>query len=203
MYKEEFKKNKTSWVNSLMSGISLDENQKEVPWMTYKAISYLKDFVKKDQEIFEFGSGASTLFFARNCKNVTSIETNKRWKSIIEERLKENNLTNSQINLMEDGLENENYENFLLRHCEEHSDVANQRKKQFDIIIIDSIKRYKCSTNILSSLKKGGIIILDDSERKNYKKIFDYYQEQGLKRKDFEGISPGQLRIKNTTIFSY
>jgi len=190
MYKEEFKKNKTSWVNSLMSGLSLDEDSKEVPWMTYKAIKHLKDFVNKDQEIFEFGSGASTLFFARNCKNVTSIETNKRWKSIIEEKLKANNLTNSKIHLMEDGIDNENYENFL-----------KPQNQKFDIIIIDSIKRHKCSINILNSLKEGGIIILDDSERKNYKKIFDYYEQQGLKRKDFEGISPGQLRIKNTTIF--
>jgi len=191
MYKEEFRKNKTSWVNSLMSGLSLDENNKEIPWFTYKAIKFLKGFVNKELEVFEYGSGSSTLFFAHNCKNVTSIETNKMWKNIIEEKLRNNNLVNSKIYLMVDGLENQNYENFLKNSGD-----------KFDIIIIDSIKRYKCSINIINSLKKGGIIILDDSERWNYEKIFDHYKDLGLHRLDFEGISPGQLRIKNCTIFS-
>lgn len=192
MYKEEFKKYKISWVNSLMSGISMDEDHQEVPWMTYKAIEFLKSFVNKDQEIFEFGSGASTLFFARNCKNVTSLETRKMWKNIIEERLKENHLNNSKIHLMEDGLINENYEFFL-----------KTLNKKFDIIIIDSLKRYKCALNILDYLKEDGLIILDDSERDNYKKIFDHYKNLGLKESNFQGIAPAQLRIKNTTIFKY
>ena len=192
MYKEEFKKNKASWVNSLMSGISMDENGKEIPWMTYKAIHFLKDFVTKHKnlEVFEFGSGASTLFFARHCKNVTSIETNPRWQEIITKKLAENNLTNSQIHSMTDGLDNENYENFL-----------STLNKKFDIIIIDSIKRYKCAINIPHFLKENGLIILDDSERKNYKKIFDFYTNQNFQQSNFPGISPGQLRIKNTTIF--
>ena len=191
MYKEEFRKNKTSWVNSLMSGLSLDENNQEIPWMTYKAIQFIKNFVNKELEIFEYGSGSSTLFFARNCKNVTSIETNKMWKNIVEGRLKDSNLENSRIHLMEDGLENENYENFL-----KDSD------KKYDIIILDAFKRYRCSFNILNALKKDGIIILDDSERWNYQRIFDHYEKIGLHRLDFEGISPGQLRLKNSTIFS-
>ena len=106
-------------------------------------------------------------------------------KNIIEGKLKDSNLHNSQIHLMEDGLENENYENFL-------KDSGNK----YDIIILDAFKRYRCSVNILNSLKKGGIIILDDSERWNYERIFDHYKKLGLHKLDFEGISPGQLRLK-------
>ncbi|MBL6664937.1 MAG: class I SAM-dependent methyltransferase [Rickettsiales bacterium] len=173
-----------------MSGISMDENNKETPWMTYGAIQYLQEFVNKELEVFEFGSGASTLFFARNCQKVTSIETNKFWHNIISQRLEENNLTNSKRYLMEDGLDNENYENFL-----------HNLNQKFDIIIIDSIKRYQCAIHIKDFVKENGIIILDDSERKNYQKIFDYYADLGFQQIDFEGIAPGQFKIKNTTIF--
>ena len=192
MFKEEFKKNKPSWINSLKEGLSLDENGQEIPWMSYSAIEFLKKYVNKRQKIFEFGSGSSTLFFAKNCQEVTSLETNKFWQNIIKKRLEDKNLDNSKIYLMEDGLDNQNYEIFL-----------HKLKKKFDIIIIDSIKRYKCSINILDFLNKDGIIILDDSERKNYQKIFDFYQKNNLKKTDFYGISPGRFNIKNTSIFEF
>lgn len=159
--------------------------------MTYKAIEFLKKFVNKNLDIFEFGSGSSTLFFAKNARSVTSLETNPRWADIITTKLDENQLENFAMHLMPDGIDNENYESFLKK-----------TNKKFDIIIIDSIKRYKCALNSLDYLSKNGIIILDDSERKNYQKIFTFFKGQQFLRQDFDGISPGQLRIKKTTIFT-
>jgi len=191
MIKEQFKQNKDSWINSFKSGFCLDKNNNAIPWMTYPAISYLERFVTKKQEVFEFGLGSSTLFFARNCQNVYSIETNKIWSQIITTKLEQQNLENSNITLMEDGLENENYENYL-----------KTLNKKFDIIIIDSIKRYKSAINSINYLKDNGIIILDDSQRKNYQKIFDFFANNNFKKQDFPGIEPGKLKMKNTTIFS-
>jgi predicted O-methyltransferase YrrM len=60
-------------------------------------------------------------------------------------------------------LENDLYQNF-----------AKDCGQKFDFIIIDSLKRFQCAKNSISALKPGGTIILDDSERKNYQKIFDF-----------------------------
>ena len=46
------------------------------------------------------------------------------------------------------------------------------------------------------------MLILDDSQRKGYKKIFDFFEENGFKKQDFVGIAPGQLKLKNTTVFT-
>ena len=164
-----------------------DEAGNPVPWMTYPAIDFLKKNLNKNHEIFEFGCGSSTLFFAQRVKQVTGIETREKWFAM----LKSANLSNVEIILMEDGLTNDLYQKF-----------AKNSEKKFDFIIVDSIKRFLSATNSIDALKPGGSIILDDSERDNYKKIFNFFAEKNFSRQDFPGVAPGQDRVKNTTIFT-
>ncbi len=187
--KKQFEENKISWIKSFGEGFSQDENGEAIPWMTYPAIDFLKKNLNKNHLVFEFGCGASTLFFAKKVKKLVSLETNKTWLRIIKDKLS-NHYQNVEISLMEDGLENDSYQNFAKNYPE-----------KFDFIIIDSLKRFECAKNSISALKKDGIIILDDSERKNYHKIFKFFAENNFIKKDFFGIAPGQLRVKNTTIF--
>lgn len=189
MIKEQFQKNKISWKKSFLDGFSQDENGDAVPWMSYSAIQFLKNNLNKNHEIFEFGCGASTLFFAKKVKKVVGLETNKKWLEIIKNKLPQD-CQNVEINLMEDGLENSAYENF-----------AKNSQQKFDFIIVDSLKRFECAKNSINALKQGGTIILDDSERPNYKKIFNFFSEKNFIKQDFFGIAPGQLRVKNTTFF--
>lgn len=186
--KTQFFQNKESWRKSFLEGFSQDEHGNPVPWMSYPAIEFLKNNLTKDHEIFEYGCGASTLFFAKRVKKVFGVETNSRWRDVILSLSKDD--SNIEINLMPDGLENPAYENF-----------AKNSGRKFDFIIIDSLKRFESAKNSITALKPGGTIILDDSERPNYKKIFDFFAQNNFTKTDFPGIAPGQLRIKNTTFF--
>jgi predicted O-methyltransferase YrrM len=188
--KTQFTSNKISWKKSFAAGFSQDENGASVPWMTYPAIEFLKNKITKEHEIFEFGCGASTLFFARNAKRVVGLETNEIWLKIVREMLAKEVSENVEITLMADGLTNPLYENF-----------AKNSGQKFDLIVIDSLKRFECAKHVIEALKGGGMVILDDSERKNYKKIFDFFAEKGFEKRDFFGIAPAQLRVKNTTVF--
>ncbi|MDX2082869.1 MAG: hypothetical protein SFV53_02655 [Rickettsiales bacterium] len=189
MIKDQFEKNKISWKKSFLDGFSQDENGEAIPWMTYGAIDFLKNNLNKNQQVFEFGCGASTLFFANKVKKVVGIETNFRWFEIIQSKLFDIN-KKAEITLMTNGLENNLYQNF-----------AKDYKEKFDFIIIDSLKRFECAVNSIKALKPNGAIILDDSQRQNYKKIFDFFAANNFKKLDFFGIAPGQLIPKNTTIF--
>jgi tRNA A58 N-methylase Trm61 len=188
MLKEQFQQNKIGWKKSFLEGFSQDDDGNPVPWMTYPAIDFLKKNLTKNHEVFEFGCGASTLFFSARVKKVVGLETNPRWLEIVKEKLEK---SSASIHLIEDGLTNEIYENF-----------PKNLGQKFDLIIIDSLKRFQCAKNSITALKLGGSIILDDSERKNYQKIFDFFAAEGFTRRDFFGIAPGQIKIKNTTIFT-
>lgn len=189
LLKQQFEENKIGWKKSFLEGFSQDENGAALPWMTYPAIEFLKKNLTKNHQVFEFGCGASTLFFAERVKKVVGLETNERWAEIVKSTVNSRQ-SSVKIYLMPDGLTNNSYENF-----------AKNSGEKFDFIIIDSIKRFECARNSIDALKPDGRIILDDSERKNYKKIFDFFAEKNFTKQDFFGISPGQLRIKNTTIF--
>ena len=194
--KNQLKQHKLGWIKSFLEGFSQDENGFEIPWMSYPAIEFLQQNLNKTETVFEFGCGASTLFFARNAKQVIALETNPIWYKIITEKLASKGLNNVEIILMKDGLENENYEKFA---CDFVTNDFKQEK--FDFIIVDSIKRFNCVKNSINAIKPTGAIILDDSERKNYQKIFSFLQKNGFSQQDFFGIAPGQLKIKNTSFF--
>lgn len=187
LVKEQFLANKESWKNSSLNGLSEDANGNPIPWMSYPAIEYLEKNLNSNHDIFEFGLGSSSLFFAKRVKSVMSLETNPKWLKIIKSKVFTNNI---EVILMENGLIDDNYQK-----------VAKNCGKKFDFIIIDSIKRFQCAQNSIEALKEGGKIILDDSERDHYYKIFNFFKEKGFQKQDFIGIAPGQVRVKNTTVF--
>ena len=202
--KIQFNLYKRSWINSSRLGFTVDENDNPIPWYTFEAIEFLKINLTKNHTIFEFGCGASTLFFASKVKKVISLESNRRWFEIITSTLKnsgdfllEKNYfsnANCEIFLMEDALDREEYQNFAKNYSQKNH-------LKFDLLIVDSLKRYECAKNSFEAIKSDGYLILDDSERPNYRKIYDFLQKNNFSYQDFEGIAPAQLRIKKTTFF--
>jgi len=190
LVKSQLEKNKAGWMKSFLEGFSQDENGDEVPWMTYPAIEFLQKNLKKTDLVFEFGAGASTLFFAKKVKKVVTLETNSKWLEAVKQKLTERDVKNVELILMADGLTNELYENF-----------AKNREEKFDYVVVDSLKRFECSKASIGALKQGGTVLLDDSERKNYQKIFKFFAEEKFTEENFWGIAPAQLKVKNSTFF--
>ena len=60
----------------------------ELPWFAYAAIDFLDGFLQPHMTVCEYGSGGSTLFFARRVKSVFSIEDNAEWFNRISELLR-------------------------------------------------------------------------------------------------------------------
>lgn len=172
LVKSQLEKNKRGWMKSFLEGFSQDEDGNPLPWISYPAIEFLQKNLETNHKIFEFGGGASTLFFAKRVKKVVTLETNPQWFSILQEKLAEAKIKNVELILMEDGLTNSAYENF-----------AKNRDEKFDFVIIDSLKRFECATIATSALKPDGTILLDDSERKNYQKIFKFFTEKKISTK--------------------
>ena len=202
--KSQYQQNKAGWQKSFLEGLSQDSQGSALPWMTYPFIEFILTKLQPHHTIFEFGSGSSTLFFASKVQKVVALESNKKWREIMQIKLGEVGAKNVELVLMEDALENPAYENFTQDYIAKSKSFASDlqnKKEKFDFIIVDSLKRFACAQNSIEAIKTDGAIILDDSERPNYKKIFDFFAEKGFKKQDFFGIAPGQFRIKNTTIF--
>ena len=66
----------------------------ELPWFSYAAIDFLEDYLDPSLAVFEYGSGGSTLFFARRAASVVSVEDNPEWFNRVQKRLAEQQITN-------------------------------------------------------------------------------------------------------------
>ena len=58
-----------------------------MPWFAYSAIDFLESFLKKQMKVFEWCTGGSSVFFAKRCESVYSIENSKQWYCFIQSKL--------------------------------------------------------------------------------------------------------------------
>lgn len=172
------------WFNAFSSKMSVGKNNEPVPWVTYPFIDFITPRLNKDFELFEFGSGNSTLFYSKYVKKVITVEHNKNWYEKVKSKLPGN------AEIIYQTLEGTGYEKAALAY-----------EMMFDIIIIDAEKRVECLKNSLSKLNATGVMILDDSDRTEYSEAFSFMEAKGFRSLDFWGISPGFFNRKATTVF--
>lgn len=72
----------------------------QIPWQTPESIFKEAQNITSDDVALEIGAGGSTLFLARRCKRVLSIETNEEWRKKVWDACCENNLLNVQSHLL-------------------------------------------------------------------------------------------------------
>ena len=173
------------WFKSFKNKAPVDKNGSPMPWLTYPFIDFLNERLNKEMTIFEYGSGNSTLFYSSKVKSLTTIEYDRKWFDKISKVIPDN----VEIIFQEADIDG-SYCRF----------IKNTNAK-FDIIINDGWDRVNCIYNSFDSLTDNGVIILDDSERMEYKGGIDFLLHNGFKKIDFWGIAPGLLYKKCTTIF--
>lgn len=195
MYSDKFKKFIEIWQKEFAAEKSIDEkicadkDGNPLPWYTYPAIEYLKQFDYSRQEVFEYGCGYSSLFWAQRAVRVVSVEDNPayfaRWK---QEFTAAGNL---EIYWRE---ENESYEKAILEEDE-----------PYDVIVIDGKRRAQCALAAVKRLAAGGMIILDDSDRVNtseeYASAIKICKDANLIQIDFYGFCPMNNYTKTTSLF--
>jgi hypothetical protein len=178
------------------------------PFYTPGAIRYLSKRVKHDSNIFEWGAGVSTLWFAQHGSNVIAVEHNENWFKYINQQLKKRGINNSKVVFLPENAQGFSYpwkidwkfypilgsepknpglKNYIF-------DINKYPDAFFDIIVIDGRERLPCLFHARDKLKQTGILVFDDSARPRYKKCFTILKDWYFKQYNFG--------LKQTTIFA-
>lgn len=194
MYSKKFLKFVELWQKdfaierTIDEGVCLDKDNHPIPWYTYSAIEYLSQFDFHDKTVFEFGAGYSSAFWAERAKYVVSVEDNSVWFS---KWRKDFQYSNWNILLRSEG---KPYYSAIL-----------ENDNNYDVIVIDGKCRAECTETAIKRLKKGGLIILDDSDRINtsreYVQAVSNLKKANLLQVDFYGCCPMDNYTKATSIF--
>jgi predicted O-methyltransferase YrrM len=152
-----------------------------VPWLGYRAIRYLDGLLQADWQMIEFGSGMSTVWFAKRVNHVYSIEDYAPWYEkvkVIFDKFGVNNVTYKLLT---------------------ESDYANAdfvSDQSMDFVLVDGSQRDACMRTALKKIKPGGWIYLDNADQEaNDRKIarrllLDQVQARGGSYQYFVDFAP-------------
>lgn len=175
----------TGWIESLKQGYPCGADRSEIPWMNYPTVTILKERLNKDLTLFEFGSGYSTLFYAKLVGVVISVEHDKSWLKLMEPKMPDN----VSLIYKEDDIDGV--------YCRS----INECDREFDVVVVDGKDRMNCVKQAIEKLSPVGALVLDDTGRKEYIEIVNYVKTKGFLDLGLEGLKPNSRRVQRTTIF--
>ncbi|MEO9481806.1 MAG: FkbM family methyltransferase [Ekhidna sp.] len=174
------------WTRSRRTKRPVTKDGDSLPWLTYPAIEFVKERLKSNFEIFEFGSGNSTLFFSERVQLIISVESDRDFFELLQPQLS----SKKNVEYLYKNSENSEFSESILPY-----------KEKFDVVIVDGADRVNCGINAVDALKSDGVIIWDNSDRKEYQDGYDYLIKKGFKRIDFVGHGPIGYKEWATSIF--
>lgn len=127
-----------------------DDNGVMMPWYTRPCLEWLDKLDLSRKLIFEYGCGASSLWYQSRGATICGVDSNEDWIFITY-----TDRDDSYQLVKEDSA---GYTKGAIKYI---SEVWGE----FDLIIIDGIYRDDCTEHALKHLKKGGYLIADNFEQ--------------------------------------
>jgi len=228
---------KNSW--NLKSPLDKDfRSTLALPWFTFSSLNFLVHILDSDWKVFEYGCGYSSFFWSSRVKEYHGVEDDENWYNVTSTKInKDANIElvkkndNFKINLLmtldkkypnknnlSDEKMNEKHGISNLNFQEYANHISKFPEKYFDVIVIDGKARKFSTFSALNKIKDSGIFILDNSDRVQYKPIFEFLFDNGWFKIDFWGDGPlnsykwctsffikdlNALRLKNNLLPDY
>lgn len=127
------------------------------PWMTKDANKILDSLLRPDDVGLEFGSGRSTLWFARRVRHLISIERNPVWYGKINEKLQSQGIGN--VKYIYNVQDNDESKRSPVAYAAIFDEIQDS---SLDFVLIDGLFRGLCAGHAIRCVKPGGMIIIDN-----------------------------------------
>jgi len=185
----------------------------EVPWITFKAKVWLESYLKPTMTVVEYGSGGSTVFVSKRVKKLISIEHDEGWYGKVSNVLSKERILNCRYILCEPRKKVSrdmipygftSYTSTSMEYADMSFEsyvksIEQYPDEYFDLVTIDGRARLSCIFHALSKIRRGGYLMLDDSDRTEYNQaaalLADY------KRTDFVGSGSYKAVLGQTSVW--
>ena len=163
------------WLRSLLSIYDLrDLLEYDVPWWTFEASDRVAGFLaaRPDARVFEWGSGASTVWLSRRAGSVTSVEHDGSWAGIVRPVLPDNAVvrvvepvpvTAAAVPVLSEkpGFEGLDFRDYV--------DALDETEGTFDLVVVDGRARNACFHRAVWRLAPDGVLVFDNVDRERYR----------------------------------
>ena len=184
--------------------------KQDLPWWTYRSIDLVEGYLAGREglaRVFEYGSGASTVWLARRAGSVVVVEHDRTWAQRVERVLEAEGLENVRIVVPEvprttaptlgsdapsgKGLDFRDYVAALGRE-----------QGSFDLIAVDGRARAACTREATTRVAPGGIVLLDDAQRPRYQPVVEELATRGWHVVRAHGFAPCDPLPRDTVLFT-
>ena len=180
------------WLRSLFAIYDIEDMAElDLPWWTFAAIDEADKFLKSrsSPRVFEYGSGASTIWLARRAASVTSIEHDRPWHGVVSKRLAAHK--NAAVKLIE--ADADPVPGYLSekpgwqgRSFQRYASAIDDESGHFDLIVVDGRARGACLAHAIKKLAPDGMILFDNSQRARYRTAI---AASGLEAQTYRGLT--------------
>jgi hypothetical protein len=180
------------------------------PWLTFRSMPLIERFLDERERprVFEFGSGASTLFWSTRGAEVTSVEHDPVWHDRIRRLLPPDvdyrlvvpeliGTTGSPADPEAYRSDDAAFEGFSFERYARQIDSAPDLG--LDIVLVDGRARPSCIQQALPKVASGGLLILDNADRSYYVQHVTGLDE--FRQHVFSGQHPGLPSPGRTDVY--
>lgn len=186
------------WARSLFAIYDIEDMVRlDLPWWTFAAIQRVDAFLaaRPDARVFEYGSGASTVWLGRRAAAVSSVEHDAGWAPIVRQQLgalpdverrvahrlvppDQPRVGDPAYGSTKPGWREHSFRNYV--------HAIDREAGTFDVIVIDGRARAACLDHAAARLANDGIIVFDNSRRAPYQAAI---ARSGLRAQEFAGLT--------------
>lgn len=161
------------WVRSWFAIYDLEQMVAlGVPWWTFEAIDQVERHLssRESAQVFEWGSGASTVWLAARAGSVLTVEHDAEWASGMRSRLPDHvrllvvppvGSTRPAVPSAKPGHEGLDFSDYVA--------AIDRSPDRYDLVVIDGRAREACLARALDHLAPGGLIVFDNVDRERYR----------------------------------
>lgn len=189
----------SGWLKSASMNQAVDRNGNPVPWLTYPLIQFIEPKLSSDLSMYEYGSGNSTLWFAKFVGTIRSIEHDLEWFKKINQNMPTN------VTLVHKSVDQKMAYHELtymgFQDEEQYTEDIKHNFSRYDIILVDGIYRNRAIVNASQCVTDRGVIILDNVDYVEAREGREYLTNMGYRSVEFWGMCPIVHHDSCTAIF--
>ena len=146
------------YIKNRLGVMAYESLSPDKPWLTRRANEILESYLRPSDIGLEFGSGRSTVWFAKRLLMLTSVEHDLAWGDKVQKMLQSESIKNVTYKIVR-----------MDRDEASGSDAAYVTVVQafarhsLDFVLVDGIYREFCALQAIERIRPGGILVIDNA----------------------------------------
>jgi predicted O-methyltransferase YrrM len=158
-----------------------------LPWVPYRVIEMLDEYLCPTHRAFEYGGGGSTLWFSDRVAELVTIEHDPDWYPTLENTV--GSLPNVVLSHETDDDDWAGYVGAIAKYPDEY----------FDVVVVDGRQRVRCFEQAMPKVRPGGLLVLDNTDRPRYSRAFELASH--WPSRNYRGLVPTEPVAGYTTVW--